>query len=190
MSPTSQDTFQAITPSTSGPETLESLAHQNANAGRFVPSSREAVGFLGSTSFSSVFTDVADHVDHLEDNIASLEETQLRADPLQCQKGAEVLALLLKELPAYQKKIAHMNQIWEGALTSRRLLHIWTEEINKAFGELVGLPDTDPQWQAASNMVLCNTREPGSVDSSTSMEEWARSISGKGLKWEVVGLVS
>lgn len=145
------------------------------------------VGFLGPTSYSAVFTE---HSGSL--GIGDQEETDdvpnlpsVTADKI--QQGAEVLALL-RDIPLYERFTQRSFDFCDGIVVLQPVYRIWIDELWTEFGQLLidGSPD---QLRSLSELVWRNTRRPMKVHGQMSAREWAKSASGRNLRWEVVGLI-
>ncbi|KAK4544723.1 hypothetical protein LTR36_003972 [Oleoguttula mirabilis] len=145
------------------------------------------VGFLGPTSYSAVFTEhsgslgIGDHED-LDDapNLPPVTAEKI-------QQGAEVL-MLLRDIPLYETFTKRFFDLCDGIVVLRPVYRIWIDELWTEFGRLLvdGSPD---ELRSLSELVWRNTRRPMIVHGQMSAREWAKSASGRNLRWEVVGVI-
>lgn len=68
------------------------------------------------------------------------------------------------------------------------MFKIWIDELWTEYGQILahGQPE---ELIALSELVWCNTRQPLKVHGDMTAKEWAKSASGKHLRWEVVGSI-
>lgn len=146
------------------------------------------VGFLGPTSYSAIFTEnplsLGDSVpDDIPDDGPDL--APVPADRI--QQGAEILALL-RDIPLYEKFTQRWFDLCDGVLVMQPAYRIWIDELWSEFGRLLveGKPD---QLRSLSELVWRNTRKPMKVHGQMTIQEWAKSASGRNLRWEIVGII-
>jgi hypothetical protein len=103
------------------------------------------------------------------------------------QQGADVLSLL-RDMPVYQKFMQRFFDVFDGLILPQPILQVYIEELWNDFGQLLeeGEPD---QLRGLSELVWCNTRTPMKVHGGMTAREWARSASGRNLRWETVGVI-
>jgi len=144
------------------------------------------VGFLGPTSYNAVFTENPQSL-----GIVEAEEEDLPSlAPLPAEKidaGAEVLALL-RDIPLYEKFTQRWFDLCDGIVVMQPAYRIWIDELWAEWGGLLteGKPD---QLRSLSELVWRNTRRPMKVHGQMTAREWAKSASGRGLRWEIVGII-
>lgn len=145
-------------------------------------------GFLGPTSYNAVFTEnpaslsVISEPHDLEDSSRLPPVTAERI-----QQGVEVLRLL-RDMPIYQRFTQRWFDLFDGTVAMVPAMRIWIDDLWSEFGDLLeeGKPE---QLRALSELVWRNTRKPLKVHGQMTASEWARSASGRNLRWEVVGTV-
>lgn len=144
------------------------------------------VGFLGPTSYNAVFTENPQSLGIME----AEEEDLPSLPPLPAEKidaGAEVLALL-RDIPLYEKFTQRWFDLCDGIVVMQPAYRIWIDELWTEWGKLLteGKPD---QLRSLSDLVWRNTRRPMKVHGQMTAREWAKSASGRGLRWEIVGII-
>lgn len=145
-------------------------------------------GFLGPTSYSAVFTENPQSLSVITEPYDQ-DESQ-RLPPVSAEKiqqGAEVLAML-RDMPIYKRFTARWFDITDSIVVTRPVFQLWMDEIWSEFGRLLQEGDAD-QLRSMSEMVWRNTRKPLKVHGQMTAAEWARSASGRCLRWEVVGII-
>ncbi|KAF2732346.1 hypothetical protein EJ04DRAFT_470224 [Polyplosphaeria fusca] len=104
-------------------------------------------------------------------------------------KGALVLGLL-KDLPTFEKYIAKWFSLTRGVILIEPMLEIWTQGLWSTWHKTL---DTQKQDAMAhmSSVVWANTVTPlqGLLKRSTTPGEFFPRTTGKGLRWEVVGII-
>nr|POF19908.1 hypothetical protein CFP56_52157 [Quercus suber] len=176
------------TPSLSTNASRTTKQHSNGSDGES-SKPRGAIGFLGPTSFSAVF-------EQDQGNRNEIKAIGTRsARPIQAMsasyihKGSQVIMLLLRNLPMYQRAGRRLEYMWDAGIVSRPLFQLWHEEILTSFGHVVSTStDMHEKCQELSKMVWQNTRRPVDVNEQMTMEEYARFFTGLNLRWEVVGI--
>lgn len=144
------------------------------------------VGFLGPTSYSAVFTENSGSLGILEQE----EVDDQHLAPISAEKinqGAEVLALL-RDMPLYERFTQRFFEMCDGILVPYPAYRIWVDDLWTEFGQLLASGGPE-QLRSLSELVWRNTRRPLNVHGSMSAQEWARSVTGRGLRWEVVGTI-
>ncbi len=146
-------------------------------------------GFLGPTSYNAVFTENAGSLSVITEPHDSSEDAQ-SLPPVSVEKiqqGAEVLSML-RDIPIYQRFTQRWYDICDGIVVMQPAYRIWIDELWSEFGRL--LQDGNPeQLRSLSELVWRNTRRPMKVHGQMTAQEWARSASGRNLRWEVVGVI-
>jgi len=145
-------------------------------------------GFLGPTSYSAVFTENPQSLSVITEPYEGDEAHCL--PPISAEKiqqGAEVLAML-RDMPIYKRFTQRWFDITDGIMVTRPVFQLWMDELWSEFGRLLQEGDAD-QLRSLSEMVWRNTRKPLKVHGQMTAAEWARSASGRNLRWEVVGMI-
>ncbi|KAF2715841.1 hypothetical protein K431DRAFT_324170 [Polychaeton citri CBS 116435] len=148
-------------------------------------------GFLGPTSYSAVYTENDAKINALSpgEQAGDLEDTSHLppVSPEKIQQGAELLALL-RDMPIYERFMKRWFDICDGLMVPQPIHRIWIDEIWSTFGRL--LAESKPeQLRWLSELVWRNTRRPFGMHGKMTAEEWAKSATGRNLRWEVVGNV-
>ena len=145
-------------------------------------------GFLGATSYNAVFNENPGSLGVITEPSDADDPSHLPAVPAEkIQQGAEVLSML-RDIPVFQQFTQRWFDIGDGVVVVQPALRIWVDELWAEFGQLLqdGNPD---ELRSLSELVWRNTRKPMKVQCHTTAREWARSASGRGLRWEVVGVI-
>ncbi|KAK5720374.1 hypothetical protein LTR17_015091 [Elasticomyces elasticus] len=145
------------------------------------------VGFLGPTSYSAIFSENpislgVGEPDEVEDG-PDLEPIP----PEKIEQGARILALL-RDIPLYEKFTQRWFDLCDGILIMQPAYRIWIDDLWAEFGRLLLEGNTD-QLRNLSELVWRNTRTPMKVHGQMTPREWAKSASGRNLRWEVVGVI-
>ncbi|KAK1063367.1 hypothetical protein LTR74_009523 [Friedmanniomyces endolithicus] len=145
------------------------------------------VGFLGPTSYSAVFSENPSSLGAgFPDEIEDASDLGPIA-PERIQQGAEILALL-RDVPLYEKFTQRWFDLCDGILVMQPAYRIWIDELWSEFGRLLleGNPD---QLRNLSELVWRNTSKPLKVHGQMTPRDWAKSATGRNLRWEVVGVI-
>ncbi|RMY89464.1 hypothetical protein D0861_04237 [Hortaea werneckii] len=165
----------SVQPSTSydSPETSMSFREGN-------------VGFLGPTSYSAVFTENLDSLRGLEHEEI---DDQLPAPVSQSNinQGAEVL-VLLKDMQIYKRFSQRFFEICDGILVAEPAYRIWVDDLWAEFGAVLATGRME-ELRGLSELVWRNTRCPPKAHGNMSAREWAKSATGRSLRWEVIGII-
>ncbi|EMC94082.1 hypothetical protein BAUCODRAFT_36555 [Baudoinia panamericana UAMH 10762] len=145
------------------------------------------IGFLGPTSYSSIFTENPASLGPGENE--AVEDTP-NLPPVSAESiksGAEILALL-RDIPLYEKFTQRWFDLCEGILVMQPAYRIWIDELWSEFGRLLvqGNPE---QLRSLSELVWRNTRKPMKIHGNMTAREWAKAASGRNLRWEIVGII-
>ncbi|EME84636.1 uncharacterized protein MYCFIDRAFT_203102 [Pseudocercospora fijiensis CIRAD86] len=141
-------------------------------------------GFLGPTSYSAVYTENSSilQTPDVED---PPDLPSLPADKI--QQGAEVLSMF-RDLPVYRNFTQRWFELCDGIVVLQPVFRIWIDELWNEFGKVLAEGNSE-QMRSLSELVWRNTRRPMRVHGSMTAREWAKSASGRNLRWEVVGVV-
>ena len=140
-------------------------------------------GFLGPTSYSAVYTENSTIIEFEgNEEIYSINTVS----PEKLQQGASVLALL-KDIPLFHK----LRQKWmdyDGFVVPHPIFIEWMNSLWQQFGSVLeeGRPEA---LRSLARLVWENTQKPVKIHGSMSALEWARSVSGRNLRWEVVASI-
>lgn len=146
-------------------------------------------GFLGATSYSAVFAENPGSLSVIMEPHDAAEDTASmgQVPPEKIQQGAEILSML-RDISIYQQFTQRYFDACDGIVVSQTAYSIWVEELWSEFGRLLQDAHMD-QLMSLSEMVWRNTRRPMKVHGQMTAREWARSASGRNLRWEVVGTI-
>nr|OQO20119.1 hypothetical protein B0A51_10020 [Rachicladosporium sp. CCFEE 5018] len=144
-------------------------------------------GFLGPTAYSAVYTENPGSLSILEPEEAEDVSNLPPISPEKIQMGADVLALL-QDMPRYQRFVQRWFDSCDGIVVMQPVFRVWIDEMWREFGSLLseGRPD---QLYALSELIWRNTRRPMKTHGQMTAHEWAKAASGRGLRWEVVGIL-
>lgn len=147
-------------------------------------------GFLGPTAYSAVYTEASRSLNVIEPDTAADLDDSSHLPPVSAKKirqGAEVLAML-RDMPIYQRFTQRWFDLSDGLVVMQPVFKIWIDELWSEFGRI--LTEAKPeQLVSLSEMVWRNTRRPLKVHGNMNAREWAKSASGRNLRWEVVGII-
>lgn len=143
----------------------------------------ETTGFLGATSFQSVFTDnlpqfgiTVEDARHAEEVIAPQSDRDLI-------DGIKVVSLL-KYCNLFRKQLAAGDD-W-GYLDP--LTRTWYEDIWAMYGQTLQSGD-ERRLRTLVRNTFTNTSRRVEFDASTTMREFAASTSGVNTRWETIGIL-
>lgn len=144
------------------------------------------VGFLGPTSYSAVFTENLDSLRGLEQEEI---DDQLPAPVSQnnINQGAEVLALL-KDMQIFKRFSQRFFEMCDGILVAESAYRIWVDDLWAEFGTVLATGKME-ELRGLSELVWRNTKCPPKTHGNMSAREWAKSATGHGLRWEVIGII-
>ncbi|KAI7189735.1 hypothetical protein KC316_g5281 [Hortaea werneckii] len=144
------------------------------------------VGFLGPTSYSAVFTENLDSLRGLEQEEI---DDQLPAPVSQnnINQGAEVLALL-KDMQIFKRFSQRFFEMCDGILVAESAYRIWVDDLWAEFGTVLTTGKME-DLRGLSELVWRNTKCPPKTHGNMSAREWAKSATGRGLRWEVIGII-
>lgn len=142
-------------------------------------------GFLGPTSYSAVYTE-----NHIAPDPTGETEDGSSLPPVSAEKiqqGADIFALL-RDQSVFRRLTQRLFELTDGIVIMLPVLTTWVDELWAEWGPLLaeGRPD---DLLALSRLVWRNTRSPFKSHARMTTKEWAKSASGKGLRWEVVGVI-
>lgn len=142
-------------------------------------------GFLGPTSYSAVYTENSNLLATPDVEDTPDLPTNISADKI--QQGAEVLSML-RDIPVYRRFTERWFELCDGIVVIQPVFSVWIDELWAAFGPILseGRPE---QLRSLSELVWRNTCQPLRVHGNMTAREWAKSASGRNLRWEVVGVV-
>lgn len=141
-------------------------------------------GFLGPTSYAAVYTENSSIL-----NTPDVEDAPdlppISGDKL--QQGAEVLSML-RDIPIYRRFTDRWFETCDGIIVIQPVFRIWLDDLWSEFGQVLeeGHPE---RLLSLSELVWRNTRRPMKVHGTMTAREWAKSASGRNLRWEVVGVL-
>lgn len=150
-----------------------------------MPFKDSRTGFLGPTSFSAVYTENSNVWETPE--LQGEESIRVTTPAEKIRQGVEVLCML-RDLPIYRKFVQKWFELCEGVIVYQPIFQVWMDELWSEFGQI--LEDGNPeQLHALSELVWRNTRRPMKVHGSMTAREWAKSASGRNLRWETCGMI-
>jgi hypothetical protein len=145
------------------------------------------VGFLGPTSYNAIFTENTARLGVIEPDEPEAASVLPPPPREKIETGAEVLALL-RDIPLYEKFTQRWFDLCDGIVVMQPAYRIWIAELWQEWGQLLMEGDPD-QLRSLSELVWRNTRRPLKVHGQMTAREWARSASGRNLRWEIVGII-
>lgn len=157
---------------------------------RSIPAKDDKIGFLGTSSYSAVYTENAPNLG-IDVQEGAERSSSPQASPLsmeQIRMGAEILSLL-GDLHMYEQFMSRWFEIADGMMVLRPVYDIWIQEIWSEFGDLLSTFKTVEDLYGLSQLVWRNTMVSLPIDAHTSGKKWALLSTGKNLRWETVGLI-
>ncbi|KAL4979389.1 hypothetical protein BDW66DRAFT_148502 [Aspergillus desertorum] len=145
-------------------------------------------GYLGSTSFSAVFSEHRTDISFEEGNYAPDGVLSKLADQYRLDSGLEVI------------KFLYRNTIWETlirkfyaanliAVVSEHIIEAILQSLRRIFNALNREKDVEKQLQDLVQRIFRSSAHPLTSHASMTVEEYFASFTGDNLRWEVVGLV-
>lgn len=151
---------------------------------------KDKTGFLGNSSYSSIFTDAHGHLDPDATEQPAGDRNSPPGSPLAADKiakGAELLSLFC-DLDIWEKFLEREFEIADGVTVTRPIYSIWIREIRREFGDLLANVTSEADLYGLSQLVWHNTNTPWRASHATGTQ-WALLSTGKNLRWETVGLI-
>lgn len=145
-------------------------------------------GFLGPTSYNAVFTENPGSLSAILDPVDDREVPH--PPPVSSEKiqqGAEVLSMF-RDMAIYRRFTQRWFNLCDGAVVMQPVFRIWMDDLWTEFGPI--LQESRPeQLRNLSELVWRNTRRPLKTHGQMTALEWAKSATGRHLRWEVVGAI-
>ncbi|RFU74328.1 n-terminal binuclear zn cluster-containing dna binding domain-containing [Trichoderma arundinaceum] len=180
------------------------LGSVNTTPGGHLPSDRastpadQASGYLGFTSYSSVFEETKNSLSMLQgfhDWLPQPTNDRLRQGPNElprylCSPTKEMCLVVLRGIPApntaYIEIVNESPFYREGWMrtVARRVL----ADVHERFGSWLGLCREDSQFQDIAHFLSVNTAKPFQ-EGVPDPEEWIGQFTGSNLRWESLGLI-
>ncbi|CAJ2510351.1 Uu.00g050540.m01.CDS01 [Anthostomella pinea] len=145
-------------------------------------------GFLGATSFTSIFTENLGKF-----GVQQMETSYLQRIPIsddRIARGCQVLSFL-KNRVLVNQFVARYFEICEGAgiICPEPIMKKWLMKLQLHHGDT--LRDQDPEKiRRLCELLWRNTQSPLVFNEGTSAMQWARSATGPNIRWEVIGLIA
>ena len=76
----------------------------------------------------------------------------------------------------------------DGIVVLQPMFRLWIDELWSEWGAVLTEGNRD-QLRSLSELIWRNTRKPMKVHGQMTAREWARSASGRHLRWEVIGVI-
>lgn len=161
------------------------------STGRQLNTPKQALGFLGPTSYSAVFTEGQNHVEvngFLEVGDSPDPETK-HLDPsdhitARIQEGCRILDLLA-DLPKYEPHI-NRRYIVEGTTS---LIPYVRQCIDQVALERTKKANPLSALSRLSKDIFTSTSTPLIIANNTSLSELLSMLTGENLRWETVGII-
>ncbi|KAL3453951.1 hypothetical protein BJX65DRAFT_80567 [Aspergillus insuetus] len=159
-------------------------------SGLRVPSQPPSVtpGYLGSTSFSAVFSEHRTDISFEEDNAANSGALAKPLDRFRLQSALEVLKFL------HQSTICDslIRQFYAGhlmAAISNIIMEAILQSLRRVLDSLDPGENLESQLQNLAYQIFRSSAHPLTAHSSMTVEEYCASFTGENLRWEAVGIV-
>ena len=150
--------------------------------------------YLGSTSYSAVFTEGQSHIqlrdvgDSEEQEQAAIAACHARLKfgltPAKYQEGSEVLRLLT-ELEEYEPVLKR----WHGAQCLAALSPFLADCIGTVIQSSSGMSPPKSPLVKHAEQVFVNTSNEFVIQSTTKMQDLPEMFTGDSLRWDIVGLM-
>ncbi|KAF1816045.1 hypothetical protein P152DRAFT_108813 [Eremomyces bilateralis CBS 781.70] len=157
-----------------------------------VSAPRNILGYMGSTSYSSVFEENQGTLGIERDPEGEDLRHERRSSPApvldyQIQQGVDVLKLF-KDRALFDRFSKRWFAICQGIVVIEPVIKQLAEGLWATYG--MDLRDQDPaKLQALSQKIWNNTQQPLKFDGSFSARQWIGLSTGEGLRWESVALL-
>ncbi|KAL4884575.1 hypothetical protein BJY04DRAFT_168101 [Aspergillus karnatakaensis] len=170
------------TSSTPPPSTAPSIQYTRPDQPSVTP------GYLGSTSFSAVFSEHRTDIALEEDSALSSGALAKSHDRLRLESGLEVLKFLYRS-PICDILIRRFYDGHLGAAVSWILMESVLISIQKTFESLERGRNLETQLRELVLRVFRSSAHPLTSHAAMTVEEYCASFTGPNLRWEVIGLV-
>ncbi|KAM0722660.1 hypothetical protein Q7P37_002101 [Cladosporium fusiforme] len=150
-------------------------------------SKNNRTGFLGPTAYSAVYTENSGSLSVPELEDVDPTDALPPVHPDLIKRGAEVLALF-QDMPRYRRFTQRWLDLSESSIVLQPVFRIWFDDMWNEFEDIWTDPSPE-QLYALSEMVWRNTRQSIEVHGNMTPGEWARTATGKNLRWEIIGLI-
>lgn len=172
-------------------------------------------GFLGPTAYSAVFTENSGMLifngsglaavflqslgKHCADSryagslsILEPDDTEQLTNlppthPDLIKRGADVLALF-QDMPRYRRFTQRWLDYSESSIVLQPIFQTWFDVMWTEFEDVWTNPQPE-RLHALSEMVWRNTRRPVEMHGNMTPLEWARTGTGRNLRWEIIGII-
>ncbi|KAL4812572.1 hypothetical protein BDW67DRAFT_178613 [Aspergillus spinulosporus] len=145
-------------------------------------------GYLGSTSFSAVFSEHRANISFEEDSHAPDGVLSELTDHYRLESGLEVI------------KFLYRNNIWEilirkfyaghlMAVVSNHIIRAIIKSLRRIFDAIDRQKDIEKQLRDLVQRIFQSSAHPLTSHASMTVEEYFASFTDENLRWEVVGLV-
>jgi hypothetical protein len=145
-------------------------------------------GYLGSTSFSAVFSEHRANISFEEGNYAPDGVLSELTDHYRLESGLEVI------------KFLYRNNIWEilirkfyaghlMAVVSNLIIRAIIKSLRRIFDAIDREKDVEKQLRDLVQRIFQSSAHPLTSHASMTVEEYFASFTDENLRWEVVGLV-
>jgi hypothetical protein len=160
---------------------------ENSGDGQVVETVPLNPGFLGSTSYSSIFDENLEHLG-VPATINQLEYVSSKVCSEYIDQGIEVLRIFRNRslIDAFHDRLDDLNLC---LCIPRVLGRGWRERLWSTFGSVLAASKT-AELHALSEHIWSNTLRPLKVDGSTNLRTWLESTSGPNLRWPILGILA
>ncbi|KAI8959267.1 hypothetical protein F5Y11DRAFT_359360 [Daldinia sp. FL1419] len=147
------------------------------------------IGFLGETSYVSIFTDGLGGFDVSSPDLESpVQEIALSQDRI--IQGCKVLSFL-KEKHTINRLVSRWYEICEdeACICIEPVMKEWLWGLGMHHGDV--LREQSPERiRRLCELIWRNTQTPIAFKENTTAKQWARSATGPSIRWEVIGLIA
>lgn len=147
-------------------------------------------GFLGSTSYSSIFVENLEHLGipgvPAVSNDVRLVSSNVCSELV--TKGVEVLRIFCNKalINRFHDRLYELDL---GLLIPESIGKGWRDCLWSTYGTVLTAGKAD-QLHPLSESIWCNTLKPVKIDGTTSLREWVDLTSGPNLRWPVLGILA
>ncbi|KAI1463404.1 uncharacterized protein F4812DRAFT_446814 [Daldinia caldariorum] len=148
------------------------------------------IGFLGETSYVSIFTDGLGSFDVSSPDLESSPVQGMSLSHDRIAQGCKVLAFL-KDKHMINRMVSRWYEISEdeACICIEPIMKEWLWGLGMHHGDV--LKDQNPEKiQRLCELIWRNTQSPISFTETTTAKQWARLGTGPSIRWEVIGLIA
>ncbi|KAI1474382.1 hypothetical protein F4774DRAFT_400754 [Daldinia eschscholtzii] len=149
-----------------------------------------SIGFLGETSYVSIFADGLGSFDVSSPDLESSQVQEMSLSHDRIIQGCKVLSFL-KDKHMINSLVSRWYEICEdeACICIEPIMKEWLWGLGMHHGDV--LRDQNPEKiRKLSELIWRNTQSPITFNEATTAKQWARSGTGPRIRWEVIGLIA